>query len=527
MTKLSSWENFQKNFLDLPELGISLDTSCMRVPDNPPHFMQKLFKNAFQQMQKLEKGGLANPDENRMVGHYWLRNPKLAPNNEIQNKIKTSIKRIKEFTYKIHQGICHPQKSNSFQNILIVGIGGSILGTQFLQNALVSKIDRMNFFFLDNTDPDGIDQVLELIGNNLTKTLTLVISKSGETKETRNTMLEVRKAYEDTGLDFSKHAVAVTEKNSKLHLIAKNESWLNHFPMWEWIGGRTSIFSAVGLLPIALQGINIDNFLEGAKIMDELTRHNEIKNNPAALLAWMWYYVGEGGGKKTLVMLPYKDRLLFFSRYLQQLVMESLGKDKDLDGNMVSQGLTVYGNKGSTDQHSFVQQLLDGPSNFYVTFIEVLKDRKLESIEVEPGVTSGDFLQSFLLGTRNALFERGKDSICITIEKIDAQTLAALVALFERSVGIYAFLVGINAYHQPGVEAGKKAAEDVIGILIKIQTYLKNHPEQQFTAQSIADAIGEKEKIETVFRLLLRLNSNGRVKKIPNKTPFSFRFQQN
>jgi len=527
MTKLSTWKNFQKNFLNFSELGISLDTSLMRAPDNPPLFMQKLFSNAFQKMQELEKGEVANPDENRMVGHYWLRNPELAPSTEIQIKIKDTIKKIRNFAFEIHKGVCHPQKSDSFQNILLVGIGGSILGPQFLQNALVSKRDRMNFFFLDNTDPDGIDQVLESIGNRLTKTLTLVISKSGGTKETRNTMLEVRKAYKDAGLNFAKHAVAVTEDNSQLYLIAKNEGWLNHFPMWEWIGGRTSIFSVVGLLPIALQGIDIDDFLGGAKIMDEMTRSTEVRENPAAMLAWMWYHVGEGVGKKSLVMLPYKDKLLLLSRYLQQLVMESIGKEKDLEGKIVNQGLTVYGNKGSTDQHSFLQQLREGPSNFFVTFIEVLKDRQLESIEVEPGINSGDFLQGFLLGTRSALFEKGHESLCITIEDIDTQTLAALIALFERTVGIYAFLIGLNAYHQPGVEAGKKEAEDVIEILYKIQQHLKTNPGQQFTAQNIADAIGETEKVEIVFRLLLRLTANGRAIKIPHKTLFSSRFQKN
>jgi glucose-6-phosphate isomerase len=125
-----------------------------------------------------------------------------------------------------------------------------------------------------------------------------------------------------------------------------------------------------------------------------------LKQNPAALLALAWYYSGNGKGEKDMVMLPYKDSLLLFSRYLQQLVMESLGKEKDLDGNVVHQGIAVYGNKGSTDQHAYVQQLREGVPNFFVTFIEVLKDRDGDSIEVEPDATSGDFLNGFLQGTR-------------------------------------------------------------------------------------------------------------------------------
>ncbi len=113
------------------------------------------------------------------------------------------------------------------------------------------------------------------------------------------------------------------------------------------------------------------------------------------LLALMWFYAGEGRGEKDMVILPYKDRLALFSKYLQQLVMESLGKAKDLEGQEVHQGIAVYGNKGSTDQHAYVQQLRDGVLNFFVTFIEVSKDRHEPRLEVEPGVTSGDYLARF------------------------------------------------------------------------------------------------------------------------------------
>lgn len=151
---------------------------------------------------------------------------------------------------------------------------------------------------------------------------------------------------------------------SKLDEQAKSENWLARFPMFDWVGGRTSEMSAVGLVPAALQGIDIQAMLEGAKEMDDATRVPDLKKNPAALLALSWYAVGNGRGEKDMVVLPYKDSLLLFSRYLQQLVMESLGKEKDLEGNVVHQGIAVYGNKGSTDQHAYVQQLRDGVPNF-------------------------------------------------------------------------------------------------------------------------------------------------------------------
>ena len=151
--------------------------------------------------------------------------------------------------------------------------------------------------------------------------------------------------------------------------MAAAESWLARFPMWDWVGGRTSQMSAVGLVPAALQGIDIQKFLDGAKACDDQTRIPEFQQNPAAQLALMWHFAGNGRGDRNMVILPYKDRLELFSRYLQQLVMESLGKERDLEGRLVNQGLTVFGNKGSTDQHAFVQQLRYGRNDFFVTFI--------------------------------------------------------------------------------------------------------------------------------------------------------------
>jgi glucose-6-phosphate isomerase len=142
--------------------------------------------------------------------------------------------------------------------------------------------------------------------------------------------------------------------------------------------------------------------------------------------------------------------------------MESLGKEKNLDGEIVHQGIAVYGNKGSTDQHSYVQQLRDGVLNFFVTFIEVRKDRRGERLEVEDGVTSGDYLQGFLRGTRSALYESGRESITISIPEVNAFNLGALIALYERAVGFYGSLVNINAYDQPGVEAGKKGGDKAV-----------------------------------------------------------------
>jgi glucose-6-phosphate isomerase len=159
-----------------------------------------------------------------------------------------------------------------------------------------------------------------------------------------------------------------------------------------------------------------------------------------------------------MVILPYKDRLDLFSNFLQQLIMESLGKKRDRDGKVVEQGPTVSGNKGSTDQHAYVQQLRDGIRNFFATFLEVLSDRPGISPFIEEDVTTGDYLEGFLLGTPQALYENGRESVTITVDPIDAYHLGVLIALSERTVSFYASMININAYHQPGVEAGKKSS---------------------------------------------------------------------
>jgi glucose-6-phosphate isomerase len=221
----------------------------------------------------------------------------------------------------------------------------------------------------------------------------------------------------------------------------------------------------------------------------------------------MWHHIGGGQGKKDMVILPYKDRLLLFSRYLQQLVMESLGKEFDRKGNTVYQGIAVYGNKGSTDQHAYVQQLRDGVPNFFATFIQVLEDRDGDSIDVDPGITSGDYLQGFLLGTREALFEKERDTITITVPDVTPRTVGALIALYERAVGLYAELVDINAYHQPGVEAGKKAAANVLNLQTQAVNHVRSATSPQ-TAAQIGAAIGAAERTEWVYKILEHLAAN-------------------
>ncbi len=503
------WQRYQDWLYYHEGLEFYLDVSRMRFDDAFVEAMRPKVEKAFKEMDALEKGAIANPDENRMVGHYWLRDSDLAPTTELRQEIIKTLEEIESFTEKVHSGAIHPSGTSKFTDVISIGIGGSALGPEFVAAALAPLSPPLAIHFIDNTDPAGIDDVLTRLQDRLSSTLVLVISKSGGTPETRNGMIEVKKAYESQNLDFAPHAVAITGRDSNLDKLAKSEGWLARFPMYDWVGGRTSEMSAVGLVPAALQGIDIREILAGAKEMDAATRIPQLKENPAALLALSWYFAGNGKGEKDMVVLPYKDTLLLFSRYLQQLVMESLGKEKDLEGNTVYQGIAVYGNKGSTDQHAYVQQLREGVPNFFMTFIEVLEDRQGTSPEVEPGVTSGDYLSGLLQGTRQALYENQRDSITVTIPQVNPRTVGALIALYDRAVGLYGFLVNVNAYHQPGVEAGKKAAAAVLDLQKQVMQVLQAES-APLSLPDLAQKAGASEQIEAVYKLLRHLQANKR-----------------
>ncbi len=531
LTTTALWERFKGYLFDDRALGFSLDPSRINFSEEWLAEMQPAIERALVDMQALEGGAIANPDEHRMVGHYWLRAPELAPTSELRAEIEQTVERIGQFAADVHEGRVRPSHADRFRNVLVVGIGGSALGPEFVSAALRYPSDQMRAYFFDNTDPDGMARVLFELGAGLKETLTVVISKSGGTKETRNGQLLAKWAYEQSGLEFAPHFVAVTGADSELDRTAMAENWLARFPMWDWVGGRTSELSAVGLVPAALQGIDIRAMLDGARQMDVATRVMQWRRNPAAWMALLWYHATEGRGRKDMVVLPYKDRLELFSRYLQQLVMESLGKAFDLAGKEVHQGISVYGNKGSTDQHAYVQQLRDGVLNFFVTFIRILRDdtdrpgmpgtssAAHSRFEVEPGVVCGDYLAGFQLGTREALYEKGRESITLTFDVLDASTVGKLIALYDRTVGLYGSLVGINAYHQPGVEAGKKAAAEVLSVQQALLAALSSG--QEMDALELARAIDRESQVETVFHVCRHLAVNGRLQSSAGMTPES------
>ncbi|MDQ7005932.1 MAG: glucose-6-phosphate isomerase [Acidobacteriota bacterium] len=513
MSGASTWQSFLDQSLAHEELGVWLDFSGLPAAERPDAALVERTRRALAEMAALEAGAIANPDEGRQVGHYWLRDPQLAPTAEQRNAIRQAQHQVREFAAAVREGTVAAPSGRPFGHLLIVGIGGSALGPQLAAAALGRCSDPLEMHFLDNTDPEGFEQVFSRLEGHLDRLLVVVVSKSGGTPETRNGLEETWRRLEGAGLKPPRHLVAVTGEGSALADRARVEGWLATFPMWDWVGGRTSQTSAVGLLPMALEGHDVEGFLAGAREMDRWTRSADPQANPAARMAMAWYGATGGRGRRDMVVIPYRDRLSLFARYLQQLVMESLGKEKDICGRVVRQGLTVYGNKGSTDQHAYVQQLRDGLDNYFLTLIATLEDPR----EADAGgPTAGDYLLGFLLGTRRALLDGGRRVITLVLRRIDAFSLGALIALYERSVGLYAGMIGINAYHQPGVEAGKKAAAGVLELQAALLEHIAARADRELDAAGWAEAVGRPEMAVEAHWLLEHLAACGRgVRRVP------------
>jgi len=500
---LKDWKKFSNSLWFSDQLNIWLDISKVYFDNDDFNDIKIKFINIFKAIEDLEKGAFANLDENRQVGHYWLRNSSLSPTNDIKQKIDNEILKIDNFAKSIHQGKLLNKSGQKFTDVLWIGIGGSALGPLLIIESLQKESKGLKFSFIDNIDPFLINEKLLELNERLERTLFVVVSKSGGTPEPKVAMDIIRKNIESKNINWCSQSIAITMAQSKLYKKAIDENWLEIFNLPDWVGGRTSITSAVGLLPLALIKEDINLFINGAKIMDELTRNYEINKNPAALLSASWYFCGEGVGKRDMVVLPYRDRLQVFSKYLQQLVMESLGKKFDRSGNTVNQGISVYGNKGSTDQHAYVQQLRDGLDNFFCIFIELLDSP--ENFNIYDLENPKDYLSGFMQGTRSALSNEGRQSITITLDKLSIQNLGALIALFERAVSFYGELININAYNQPGVEAGKKAAANVLKFQCDVKKLLDSG--NQLCIKDFNNKINNSDP-ETIFFILRQLCFN-------------------
>ncbi|MCD8377848.1 MAG: glucose-6-phosphate isomerase [Candidatus Gastranaerophilales bacterium] len=368
-----------------------------------------------------------------------------------------------------------------FDNILVLGIGGSALGGIAVTEALLkpywnllSKEQRNGMpriFFLDNIDPDCIGGLLGML--DLKRTLVNVITKSGSTAETMSQYMIVKDLLEkELGDDYRKNIVATTDKQTGILRQLADQEGYKTFVVPDDVGGRFSVFSAVGLVPFALVGIDIDELMHGIKDMDLALKNTDIKENIAAQNALIHYLMDIKKGKNLSVMMPYSSRLKYISDWYVQLWAESLGKEYNNNGEMVNIGPTPIKAVGVTDQHSQIQLYNEGPNNKVITFIRVENfDTTLEipkifeytGIGYLGGKTINDLINAEADSTRVALSDYSRPTVTITIPKINEYNLARLLYMLEIQTAIAGELYNINAFNQPGVEQAKNYTYALMG----------------------------------------------------------------
>ncbi len=419
----------------------------------------------FTNYQDTIKHIIANLNQRKDKPGQWLQWMNLGYNEETLWYVKEYASMVKD----------------RFENVLILGIGGSALGGLAITEALLKPYWNLlseeergglpRIFFLDNIDPDTMTGLLDYL--DLSKTLVNVITKSGDTAETMSQFMIVKDRLEkELGDKYRYNIVATTDKKTGiLRQIAEQEGYKT-FVVPDDVGGRFSVFSAVGLLPLALVGIDIDSIVNGIKDMDLALKNTDIHENIAAQNALIHYLLDTKKGKNISVMMPYSSRLKYVSDWYAQLWAESLGKNKDKDGNSVHVGPTPVKALGATDQHSQIQLFNEGPNNKIINFIRVGEfDKTLEipnifeytGIGYLGGKTINQLMNAEADSTRVALSDYGRPNVTITIDKVDGYNIGQLLYMFEVQTAIAGELYNINTFNQPGVEQAKNYTYALMG----------------------------------------------------------------
>ncbi|MCX8110650.1 MAG: hypothetical protein N3D15_05330 [Syntrophorhabdaceae bacterium] len=376
--------------------------------------------------------------------------------------LKSHIPEIKDITESL--------KRFEIKNLVILGIGGSSLGTETIFHALlhpfhnlesIHQDKRPRYFILDNIDPNKINKVAEIIERDRKKTLLVVISKSGETPETMSQFMLFKDILKSTK-NYRQRIIVITDsKKGMLREIVKKEGYPS-LPVPEGIGGRFSVLTPVGLFPSSIMGIDIEDMVKGAEDMSSYIKKTPHKKNMAVILAAILYLM-DRYGKKMHVMMPYCDRLSAFSDWFRQLEAESLGK--------AGSGPTPIKSIGVTDQHSQLQLYIDGPKDKCIIFLYHGGEKRqipdsisyINDLEYLAGKDMGELFYAEFLGTRRSLIEAKTPNLTINVNEINEYSLGALFFLYEMVIAMMGHLYNINAFDQPGVELGKIYTKAVMG----------------------------------------------------------------
>ena len=427
------------------------------------------FEEAIQLINRMENGEIVNhtavkaESEDRQVDHYNLRlKEEKVPGKSLQHTIELWNQCL-AFARDIESGKIKPDKAEKYDTVIFNGIGGSYLGPQMLIIAkygidynIMAKLP-VKIYFTSNTDPDLFHQVTSNI--RLESSIMVHLSKSGTTAETAGNMHTWMQLCEAKGLNVGQHSAAVTIKDSKLDKIAHERHFVGNWHMEVDTGGRTSVCSAIGMVPCAFAHLDFEQFIRGMSTMDELTRRPNFNENPAAIIATIINRHTALKGFKNMIVLCYSDFLKEYAHYLQQLYMESLGKNYTVDGTECHVGQTVFGGVGTGEQHAFMQQVQKGVGDNFVKIIHF--EKRTTDYYNEAAGSMGRQLLAFVEGTEKALIQNKRPFIDLSFPERNEFNFGMMIALEERIVTFLGSFLGINAYDQPGVQDGKLAASNV------------------------------------------------------------------
>lgn len=422
--------------------------------------VNKEFDNYSDKIAEVVSGIYAKKDK----AGQWLKWMNLGYNED-------TVWYIKEFAAEV---------KGKFDNILVLGIGGSALGGIAVTEALLKPYWNVltpeqreglpRIFFVDNIDPDQINGLLNIL--DLKKTLVNVITKSGSTAETMSAYMIVKDRLEqELGSEYRNNVVATTDKETGVLRQLSDQEGYKTFVVPDDVGGRFSVFSAVGLLPFALLGIDIDEIIKGIQDMDAHCKNTDIRENIAAQNALI-HYLMDKKGKNLSVMMPYSSRLKFVSDWYVQLWAESLGKEVDLEGNVVNAGPTPLKALGATDQHSQIQLYNEGPNDKLINFIRVAEfdtELKIPHVFEYTGIgylcdkTINDLINAEADSTRVALTDYKRPNVTFTVPKVNGYYVGQLLYLLEVQTAIAGALYNIDTFNQPGVEQAKNYTYALMG----------------------------------------------------------------
>ena len=507
-TKTSSWKTLLTHFKDIKNSRIEdlihnknriknftisngdflVDFSKNIMNDKTLRLLLKLaeesdLKNA---IRKQFEGEKINKSENRAVLHSAIRSSKknkiYVDGENIIPAIKNSREKIKSFTNDIISGEIKGFTNKKITDIVNIGIGGSDLGPTMVVEALKYYRSRLNPHFISNVDGDHVIEILKKL--NPESTLFIIVSKSFATQETITNAKLVRKWLKNKlGANSVKnHFVAVSSNIEKVKKFGINENYI--FSMNDWVGGRFSVWSSVGLsVSLSIGFKNFEDFLNGAQIMDTHFQSSSFNKNIPVILALVSIWYNNFFGSETEAILPYSEYLQKLPSYLQQVVMESNGKSVDRDGKKVTYqtGNIVWGNTGTNSQHAFFQLIHQGTkiipcdfigfkqplhkenmqhnklmSNFFAQTKALMMGKNITQVKKELNNNSQDFnLAPF------KVFDGNKPSNTILIDKLTPKSLGSLIALYEHKVFVQGIIWNIFSYDQWGVELGKKLADNI------------------------------------------------------------------